>query len=151
MAKSARSYLRGRGFSAFNLSYRGIGYCDSGEYFGYIILPYYQQGQLIYYQTRNFLGNGPKFKNPRVEDFGIGKTQLMFNADALALFTKIYLVESVTNSLTIGEKAVGILGKKISDYQFSAILRSPIEEIVIGLDDDALKEAIELAMRFVNY
>lgn len=151
LAISARSYLEGRGFNITNLVLRGIGFCDRGEYSGHIIFPFYIGGKLVYFQARQYIDQGAKFKNPAFEDFGIGKSILMYNVDALALYDKIYLVESVTNSLTLGPNAIAILGKFISDYQFSLLVKSPIKEINILLDPDANDKAIKLAMRLVPH
>lgn len=151
LAESARNYLEGRGFNIPNLALRGIGFCDRGEYMGHIIFPFYMGGKLIYFQARQYIEMGSKFKNPALEDFGIGKSILMYNGDALAIYKKIYLVESVTNSLTLGPRAIAIMGKFLSNYQFSLLIRSEVEEVDILLDPDANDKAIRLAMKLQPY
>src|SRR3990167_8956513 len=74
LAKSARNYMKKRGFDIGELSMAGFGYCSDGDYFGYIIMPFYMDGKLIYFNARNYMASGPKYNNPKVEDFGIGKS-----------------------------------------------------------------------------
>lgn len=151
LSESARNYMVGRGFNIRSLTMKGIGYCTGGKYAGYIIFPFYQNGKLIYFMSRQYLQLWVKFKNPAVEDFGIGKSMLTYNVDALLIYKKIYLVESVTNALTMGDNAVATLGKKISGYQLSMIIKSPVEEVIIGYDDDAIMESIKLGMDLINH
>lgn len=151
IARSARHYLKKRGFNIDNLAMKGVGYGTEGDYFGYIIFPFYRKGELIYYQGRLFMGAGPKMRNPQDEQFGIGKSQVVYNGDALYIYNRVYIVESITNSLTLGDAAAGINGKSISDQQFSTIMMAPCEKVVIVLDPDAFNNALELGMQMVGY
>lgn len=153
IARMARNYMENRGFNIKELSRKGVGYVGRGDtdYFGYIIFPYYKKRKIIFFQTRLFFGTGPKFKNPRYEDFGIGKSQVIYNESALLLYREIYLCESVMNALTMGDQGIAINGKKISSTQFSTILKGKCQVINILLDSDAWKEAIELACSLVPY
>ena len=97
------------------------------------------------------MGHGPKMKNPRNEDFGIGKSELIYNQDALFVYKTIEVVESITNALTLGERSVAILGKSISPYQLSMILSSPCESIHLLLDSDAYEKALTLALEICQH
>lgn len=147
----ARNYMKKRGFNITNLSMKGIGYCTKGSYQGFIIFPFYQAGKLVYFIGRQYVQLWEKFKNASIEEFGIGKSMLIYNIDSLIIYKKIYLVESITNCLTMGNNAIAILGKKISLYQLSIILRSPVEELVIGLDLDAMDDTIRMALKMVYH
>jgi len=151
MGNMARKYMEGRGFNIDKLSVNGVGYCTSGEYSGYIVFPFYQSGKLVYFATRSFINMGQKFKNPPIEKFGIKKTSILYNIDSLAIYNKNYLVESITNAQTLGNNAIVTLGKTISNYQKSIILRSPCKDIVIGWDPDAIEGAIKLGLELVNH
>ena len=152
MGKLARAYMRGRGFKSDYLTSKGIGYCTTGDYMGCIIFPFYQRGELIYFIGRRFIQMGEgKFKNPSVEDYGIGKSLLTYNIDSLAIYNKIYMFESIPNCLTLGDNTMGIMGKVPSTYQLSTLIRSPVEKVIIGLDDDAMPEAIKVGLKLVNY
>lgn len=152
VAKLARNYMKKRGFSLNSLEMAGIGYCDEGEYFGCIIIPYYRLGKLVYYTGRRFINwVGEKFKNPRMEDFGVGKSTLIYNVDSLQMYKHIRVVESATNALTMRDRTIAIGGKAISDYQLNCLMKSPCTSISIILDPDAYSEAIALGLRIVNY
>lgn len=149
--KSARAYMIGRGFKIDKLALKGVGYCTHGEYAGYIIFPFIRKGQLIYFQGRKYLANGPKMKNPPAEQYGIGKEQIIYNQDALFMYDRVYGVESITNAETLGDAAVATLGKHVSNYQLYNFIAAPCQRIILLMDPDAYKEAIETAMQIVNY
>ena len=147
-----RNYLRNRGFSIPKLERAGVGYCITGEFALRIIIPYYINGKLVYYNARKVIDDDTvKFKNPPMDDVGIGKSLLIYNRDCLYTYKRVYMVESATNALTIGDMAFGIGGKTLSDYQFGDIVKSPCEEVVIILDPDAWGWAIKAAMKLVWY
>jgi len=151
VARSARTYVEGRGFDPEEMSYKGWGYGTRGESFGYIIIPFYVGGKLIYYNGRRFIGTGPKYMNPKIEDFGIGKSLIMYNIDALALYQTVYLVEGVINAQTLGDQGIATGGKKVSHYQVSMILKSDVENVVILLDPDAMEDAIRVGMEMAYH
>jgi DNA primase len=151
IGKFARNYLKGRGFKLSAMEAAGVGYCTKGEYAGYIIFPVYNNNRLVFYQGRKFIDIGPKMRNPEFEKFGIGKTQVMYNADALFIYNEVYLVESITNALTIGPKAVASFGKELSPWQMSLIIHSPCQRVTLIYDNDAYYGALKQAMQLVHY
>lgn len=146
LGKMARNYVKGRGFDPDDMALKGWGYGTKDEYWGYIIIPFYIGGKLIYYNARRYIGSGPKYRNPKIEDFGLGKSLIMYNSDALALYDTVYLVEGAINAETIGDEAIATGGKKISHYQISMIQKSEVDKIIILLDPDAMVDAIKVAM-----
>jgi DNA primase len=149
--KAAQAYLKSRGFDIMELAVMGVGYCWEGDYAGRIILPYYQDGSLVYYNARAFIPIEPKIKNPPIHEVGEGKTKVIFNADALQIYSTIRVVESVTNAITRGSSTIAIGGKSISEYQFNQILKSPCTSVILLLDPDAYAQSLELAKRLINY
>lgn len=152
LGKTVRKYVKRRGFDIDELAKAGWGYVDKpGKYFGYLIMPFYKQGRIVYFNARLFIGSGPKFNNPLIEDFGLGKSMLIYNIDALTLYNRIFVVESVMNARTLGDSAIGMGGKKLSNYQLNIIIKSPCKKVVIGLDDDAIEDAIIFALKLVPF
>lgn len=151
LGKAARKYVKKRGFDVNKMSMAGWGYGTEGKYLGYLIMPFYINGKLVYYNARKFFGDGPKFNNPLIEDFGLGKNMLVYNVDALDIYKTIWAVESIMNAETIGDHAIGLGGKKISNYQINLILKSPVQKVIIGLDSDAIDDAVKLALRICRY
>jgi len=150
-AKLARRYMEKRGFDILDLTMKGVGYCTSGKYKHRIIIPFYKKGKLVYFNAREFIQTGYKHLNPGVEEFGIGKSMLSYNSDCLYIYKTVALVESAMNALTIGDRAFTIGGKIISEYQYSDIIKSPCEGVVIILDPDAYWEALRTGLQLVNH
>lgn len=152
ISKLARQYMEGRGFNPLKLSMSGIGYCEEGKYQGCIVFPFYKAGKLVYFIGRKFIRlGGEKFINPKLEEVGIGKSFLIYNIDSLQIYKTIRIVESITNAFTLGNTAIAILGKAISVYQFTELLKWPVEEFIIYLDPDAKKQALELGLKLVPF
>lgn len=151
-SKICRYNLKKRGFNLNELALKGVGYCVKGEFSFRIIIPYYINGKLVYFNARKVIGDDTsKFKNPPIDEVGIGKSLLIYNRDCLWVYKKVYMVESATNALTLGDRAFGIGGKVLSDSQLGEILKSPCEEVVIILDPDAWSWAIKAALKLVGH
>lgn len=151
IGKSAQRYLRKRGFSIKKLATLGVGYCNSGEYLGYIVWPYYQNGNLVFFQGRKFMDLGPKMKNPEKGQFGVGKTEVIYNIDALFIYNICYIVESITNANTLGDRACATSGKTFSRWQFNVFYKAPCKGYIFLLDEDAYDIAIKQAMQLVHH
>ena len=96
--------MSSRGFTIEELSKHGIGYvATEGPFFGYLIIPYYYKGMLRYYNARNVIGQGPRYNNPNKDITGLGKEFIIFNQDALDMYSSIFICEGAINALTMGE------------------------------------------------
>ena len=152
VAKSIRNYMQQRGFSIDILSKHGIGYvATEGPYFGYLIIPFYSQGKLRYFNARLVIGNGPRYNNPSKDITGVGKEFIIFNSDALEMYRSVFICEGALNALTMGDRGIATMGKAISAYQVNELLKSPCERFIILLDPDAKQYAINLGLKLVNY
>lgn len=151
LAKSARSYIRSRGFDPELLSRKGWGYATKGKYLGYIIIPFLSKGVLTYFNARRYCGSGPRYNNPEVSDTGLGKSFILYNHDALYMYKTIYICEGAINATVIGDKAVASGGKFVSRYQINELIKSPVERIIICLDSDAMDKAVSLASQLIDY
>lgn len=151
LAKSARNYVTKRGFNVKEVAMSGWGYGTQGKYFGYLIIPFHENGKLVYFNARLFIGNGPKYNNPDVSDTGLGKSFIIYNKDALYMYKTVYLCEGAINAQTMGEKGIASGGKAISRYQVNEIIKSPVERVIILFDPDAKDRAIDLAFKLINY
>lgn len=151
LGKSARAWIKRRGFNINKMSCKGWGYGTKGKYAGYIIMPFYKGNRLTYFNARLYCGSGPKFNNPDISEFGLGKSFIIYNHEALFIYKTVWIVESVTNSETIGDNACAMGGKSLSSPQINEIIKSPCEKVIIGLDRDALEQAINLAFKLIDY
>lgn len=151
LAKSLRGYVSKRGFSIEAMAKAGVGYCNQGDFFGYLIIPFYYNGQLRYYNARQVLGKGPRYNNPTTDITGIGKEFIIYNHDALRLYNSVYICEGAINALTIGERAIATMGKAVSAYQINELIKSSVKRFILLLDSDAKLQAINLALKLVAY
>lgn len=153
----ARDMMTDRGFDLDYLDSIGVGYCNEEDedkdmnFFGYIIIPFKKSGRLVYYIGRDFIGNYPRYKNPPKERFGVGKSELLFNEEALHMQDKIYLVEGWSDAATMGKEGVAHLGTDVSTYQISAIINSPVKKIVIVPDIGAYNEGLHTALKLYRF
>lgn len=145
-ARGARNYLIGRGFDLNYLDMIGVGYSDDDDYFGYIIIPFKKDGSIVYFIGRDFMNRGNKYryKNPPQEEFGVGKSEVLFNEEALYMYDKIYLMEGWADAASIGNNALSIQGKSLSPFQWDIIKSSPVKEVVVISDLGAEMEALEM-------
>ena len=151
LGKAARRMLKRRGFDLEDLALMGVGYCNKGKYFGRIIIPFYENGRLVYFQGRNLFKVGQKFLNSTNEDTGTGKAMVMYNVDCLSVFEEVALVESVMNAWTWGDNSITINGKSISKHQLTRLFNSHgVKRVIIMLDDDGWDNAIDLAMHLAE-
>jgi len=152
LGKRAYHYLtKVRGFSAIQVKKLKFGYVldSQSTYYNHVIIPYYRGRKLVYFQARN-MGIGPKFNNPKVEDFGLSKKTIIYNVDAIYRYSEISIVESAFNAATISPKASAILSKTASPYQLDILNKAPVEIYNIILDPDAYDKALKLALFLVS-
>jgi len=151
MGKSARNYIKSRGFDPDEMSLKGWGYCVKGKYKGYIIIPVYFKGELVYFTSRRFIGNGPKFFNISLDETDRGKNLVIYNHEALFMYDKIRIVESIMNAETLGDNAIAINGKTLSSYQLTQLIKSEATHFTVLLDHDAWIHSIYLCLKLAPY
>nr|UWD63896.1 MAG: DNA primase catalytic core, N-terminal domain [Bacteriophage sp.] len=151
LAKSIRGYIKKRGFNPGQFSRFGIGYGTMGTTYGYLIIPFYYQGQLKYYNARNVIGKGPRYNNPDKDITGLGKQFIIFNHDALEMYRSVFICEGALNALTMGDRGIATMGKAVSKYQLNELIKAHCQRYIILLDFDAQKYAIELALKLIQY
>jgi len=154
LADKARSYVQDkRGIDINRAAKAGLGYVVTpGKYFGTLIFPYKRAGKVIYFQGRRFLpALEPKIVNPAEEEVALGKSQVIYNEEALDLYSEINLVESGFNALTLYPNSCGLNGKVASSWQFSTLIKKKPELYNIILDQDAWNYAKRLALDLINH
>jgi len=144
--RNAVMYLRGRGITIHDILKYRIGYCDSGQYSGKIIIPSFDaNGSLNYFVARAFYqSDNFKHKNPKVSKDIIG-FELHINWEL-----PIILVEGAFDAIAIRRNAIPLFGKTISNTLKKRIVEKRVKTIYICLDRDARKQAIETAEYFMN-
>ena len=147
IGKKAKKYLQGRGFDLQFLDSQGIGYCYDGEWRGRIIVPFKQQGRLVYFLGRSFMQSKLRYKNPT----DVPKSHLIYNQDALILYDHVYIFEGLFDALTLGKNAVAIQGWALADYQLHLFLESPTTRFTVVADKGFYIEACKQYMKLAQH
>jgi hypothetical protein len=143
--KNAIHYLKMRGITLFDIIKYRIGYSESGEYAGKIIIPSYDsEGQLNYFVSRAFYkADSQKHKNPKVSKDIIG-FDLTINWSQ-----PIVLCEGAFDAIAVKRNAIPLFGKIIQPTLQKKIIQERVRDIYLCLDADALKNAIDIAQKFM--
>jgi DNA primase len=144
--RNAMYYLSSRGITMFDILKYRIGYCESGEYSGKIIIPSYDAaGQLNYFVSRAFYkADTQKHKNPKVSKDIIG-FEMFINWSQ-----PIILCEGSFDAIAVKRNAIPLFGKIIQPALQKKIIEERVRDIYICLDADALKNALDIAERFMG-
>ncbi len=151
-AVMALNYLRQRGISDSLIADYKIGYCFEGEYKNRVILPYYENGELVYFTGRDFTNSSSqKYLNPHWE-----RTHFLFNYDRVVKGSLdfIVMVEGPFDILSLPDHAVCLLGKtkELSEEQEKLLGR--FQRIYVAMDNDATDYSYalcqNLSKRFSN-
>lgn len=144
--KNAYRYItKERGVSREDIIKYNIGYCETGKYAGYIIIPSYDADMNInYFVARSFYKNCMKHKNPPF------KKDMVFNEMFINWKKPIILCEGGFDMMAIKRNAIPILGKYIQPTLKLKILRHSVREIYIALDKDAIKDSLNIIQDFLK-
>jgi DNA primase len=143
--RNAMYYLLNRGVTVFDILKYRIGYCESGEYSGKIIIPSYDRdGQLNYFVSRAFYKSDKfKHKNPKISKDIIG-FEMFINWSQ-----PIVLCEGAFDAIAVKRNAIPLFGKIIQGALQKKIIEERVKDIYICLDADALKNALSIAEKFM--
>ena len=143
--RHALSYLYKRGITDADILKYDIGYCDSGLYSNRIIIPSYDSdGKLNFFVGRDFYNSKLKYRNsPTSKDF-IG-FDLFIN-----WYEPIILCEGVFDAMAFKRNAIPLFGKTIMDTLMKKIIEFRVKTIYLGLDNDAIEDAVKITETFIN-
>jgi DNA primase len=143
--RNALSYLKRRGLSGKDILKYNIGFCQSGKYGGMIIIPSYDEdGILNFFTGRSYYDVKFKHLNPTVSKDIVG-FELFINWDQ-----PITIVEGAFDAIAIKRNSIPLFGKLILDKLKIKILEKGVKRINIALDNDAMKNALQMAEYFTS-
>lgn len=165
---NAIKYLQSRGITLSTAEKNYIGYCGEGDYENRIIMPDFENSELVYWQARTWEPPPTeKFKkryyrkvmNPTLPEDLIGrvrpidKSDVVGNIDSVIENRIAVLVEGKMDQYTVGDMGACLHGKHMSDSQFIKLVlnKDKIDAIVVMMDGDALKNAIVTADRLHKF
>ena len=137
------NYLKKRNIGLDLIIKYNLGYANTGDYRGRIIFPSYDSdGEVNYYLGRSYDKYSKlKYKNPEVS-----KMEIIFNEGKINWDSNIYLVEGVFDHITL-PNSIPMLGKVLNDILFKKLIESATAKVIIILDADAEKDAINIYKR----
>lgn len=138
--REAYNYLKKRGVTDEMIERYDIGFADSGDYAGRIIVPSYDfKGELNYFIARSWYPKEKlKYRNPEAP-----KELLIFNESRINWEKDVYLVEGVFDGLFV-PNSIPLLGKFLSDLLWEVLYERSNARIKICLDGDAWNDAVRI-------
>tara|TARA_B100001287_G_scaffold276832_1_gene289866 strand:- start:2708 stop:3655 length:948 start_codon:yes stop_codon:yes gene_type:complete len=138
--QQAIQYLSKRNIGIDLIKKYNLGYANVGDYRNRIIFPSYDsEGNINYFLGRSFEKYTKlKYKNPEVS-----KMDIIFNEGKINWDSNIYLVEGVFDHITL-PNSIPMLGKVLNDLLFKKLIDNASAKVIIVLDNDAEKDAINL-------
>ena len=141
----ALKFIYERGLDMSDVIRYNLHNCLNGIYQNRIIIPSYDSnGQLNYFVGRDFYKGGMKYKNPPVPKDIIG-FDLYVNWSE-----PIILCEGVFDAMAIKNNSIPLFGKTILPKLYKKIVENRVSHVTICLDDDAFKDSIEMASKFMD-
>lgn len=122
-----------------------VGYCEEGPYAGMIIVPSFNEYNMInYYVGRSYYDNATiKHKNPPVSKDVIGfENQINWKEPVI-------IVEGAFDAIATKRNAIPLFGKQIPQSLKSKIL-THTKRLYLALDRDAFKASISYIEYFMN-
>ena len=136
----AIKYLSKRNIGIDLIKKFNLGYANVGDYRNRIIFPSYDsENNINYFLGRSFENYTKlKYKNPEVS-----KMDIIFNEGKINWDSNIYLVEGVFDHITL-PNSIPMLGKVLNDLLMKRLIDDASAKVIIVLDNDAEKDAINL-------
>lgn len=142
----AVTYLKQRGITTEDILRYRMGYCDSGSYRHRIIIPSYDKNQqLNYFNARLYFEGSMKYKNPPVT-----KNIICFE-NMVDWSEPVILCEGMFDAIALRRNAIPLLGKTLPRQLERALLQHQVKDVIIFLDVDAHKDALQLEQRIKQH
>lgn len=128
--KMALKYLLNRGITKHIILKNRIGFCIDGKYKGYIIFPYIENNEIVYFTARSYKNHKIKHLKPK----GSSK-QFVYNYDNIN--ETLFITEGIMDALTLEQQiATCINTAVISNEQIEKILKKPNLKNIIFIPDN---------------
>jgi DNA primase len=129
--KQAAIYLVDRGISKEKIMKLGFVNNDKSSYNNRIIVPFYENGEIVYFIARDFVGSKLRYMNPA----GVNSKQFLFNKDEIE--NTVCICEGVFDAMSFDEQVgTAMIGAELSKQQAVKIWQSAPENIIYVPDND---------------
>lgn len=143
--RHALAYLKGRGITMDDVMKYQLGYCPFGEYGGRVIIPSYDENlKLNFFVGRGYYESSLPYKNPKVSKNIVGFESLV------SWKFPIVICEGPMDAMAIRRNAIPLFGSSLQSKLRDKIISAEVEEVILALDADALKQAYKIAYDFIK-
>lgn len=122
----------------------------SGRFHGRVIIPFWRNEDLMYFQARSLIGQKPKYLNPGSE-FGLKSKNFLFPFDLSERY--VVICEGPIDAISLqmqGVNATATLGCSISNTQ-ARLLAQFQGRVIVGYDnDEAGKKGLKSLHQLIN-
>lgn len=136
----ALRYLSQRGIRPHDIIKYKIGICKSGKYKDRIIIPSYDEHNILNwfiardYKDKHYL----KYKNPSRDANIVGfENQINWQEP-------IILVEGIFDAIAVKRNAIPLMGKTLSEELKYKLYLNDVSDIYVALDGDAIKDSVSI-------
>ena len=139
-------YVNDRRITNHDIKKYSLGVCRSGEYVGRIIIPFFENGETVFFQGRSIDKNAAlRYKNPNAEIRE--KSSVVFNIDAIT--DDAIVCEGVFDAMVVNGQCC--LGKDPSDVQIEKIVNKT-GNLTLALDNDiaGIASTLKLASKLAD-
>jgi hypothetical protein len=140
-------YLTGRGLTEGTIRLYRMGYADSGEFSGRVIVPSFDSvGMVNFWSARTIWKDvRPTYKLPEANKNVVSNEHMVNWTDP------VYLVEGIFDEVAIGPQAISLYGKFMQPLLAQRLVERRPPVVYVCLDSDARTEAMGLVERLVGY
>lgn len=136
------AYLEYRGIPLEYAVSHGWGFTETGYTANRIIVPCYQDDELVFWQARDVLEEeheawGTKEYRKVLNPRGVSANKVLYNFDNAKEYQEIVLVEGFIDAVKVGDMAVATNGKHLHPAQMDLLTQTKAERICILWDHDA--------------
>ncbi len=132
-----------------------VGYCGLGKYQYRIIVPTFEEGRVVYFIARDFIGHTKRYLNPEpAECNGITSGEVVFNLDRCRELGQVVICEGVFDAIRTGEDGSALFKSAISERQFFKLFDIPRKYIMLDSpkkDPQAPAKAVAIADYFQEW
>jgi len=131
-------YTRKRRMSQESVDRQQLGYCETGIYSGYLIVPDLNEDEEVVYWLARRMGEGhPKTKNPPKEWAKVGSADRLFNYHRAIYKPQAVITEGWADALRVGDDGVATYGAGLKASQIGLLVQGGFDKIILMYDGDA--------------
>lgn len=140
------TYLRRRGVTDRTIGLYRMGYVQSGDLGGRVVVPSFDAvGSVNFWSARTVWDIRPTYKLPEASK------DVISNEHMVDWTEPVYLVEGIFDEMAIGSQAVSLYGKFMQPLLAQRLVERRPPVVYVCLDLDARREAMGLMTRLVGY